>query len=1355
MKKRLKNPGVDRVPSRGDALFRSRRRFRQRVLARACGVALPMLILNRHAISANVFVDLNTYSETKMAALNVNAVSATTAFAGADGVWLIEGNSGGIASNSSSGFTLANWQTMIGNIAGPHALVSTEDNPPSGTNYQNQSYVSTDQIVGVTGMGMGTSGFTYLDAMSYNETGSQTGGTLLSSTQIAGEANTHGGTIAVLTRGYITSGWTTPTNNDLANSSVTAAVMETDTLSENVTGFVQACYLTGKRTYVYMDCQDEDSQVISWTFDLKQQDPVAMASANTSVILYNGYNQTNSANDYSWYGGDGTVQDSTAAAIEMKTIVPVNTFIWNANTSGNVSTASNWTPVNILPGHNTVAASTGTSPMNPYDAFSFTNAAVNGNITATLDVTTAQGLGVYFSSNSANYTLASGNSSDVLNLTGYGTVGTTGDVGYGVNVVPIVVQGTGSDTISAAIVMSTTNTAGLTIDQQNTTNPFLLSGSITTNGTPITVQGAGNTTLTGHIIGNTVLTKTGTGTLLLGGASANSGVIATVTGGTLSLNASGAGPAVEAITDIAGGATVNVTGTATTELSSTYSGANLTINSGGTFDLSGQNVQLTAIAGISGQVTDTSTTPVTLTIGATNQSGAFAGSINSSIGVLSLVKFGAGTQTLSGPNNFTGTTTLTGGTLALRASGTLGTGNLIFNGTSTVNLGGTTQTFSNVSAGTSTSAFTATLTDGSLTITGTSGFHFVPINTTGTTTLDASGLTRLTFNQPTQNFEVSSQYVSTPQGAITMMLPAGAGSTASITAATVYVGDTYHSSSPPLSTLVLGQSTTMNLGAGGLSIAGYNANGTVNFASGLTNPTLKIRGLTGGVTADPLITLGNNNTGGDSSTAMFNVSNGTIDSIVNTFNLANLGSNNDQTTIGTFIMGPGTLNAGTIAFGSGTAAASGAKVNSTFTQNAGTVLAGTLNFSNPVNTSAGVYTGVYNLGNNTAASSAATLLATTVLITYPNAATSSQAINFSNGTIANYDDTGIPGGTGVITNLTIGGHAGGGAAGNASTLTINLLSSAGTSSHDFAAQAGHSITVASTALITGAGALTATGAGTVNLNGTDTYTGGTYADNGTLYLGTAAAFPASTNLSIGSTAITSGPFPEVVLANHNGSTASIITVSHLILTGSTNAWTGKLDLTNNAMDISAGSNVLATVTNQTRQGFDGGTWNGAGGIVSSTAAGSGQHLTALGVIQNNQSGIALFTASHQFEGITPGVADILTKFTYYGDANLSGNVDGSDYSLIDNGYLEHLTGWYNGDFNYDGVVNGSDYTLIDNAFNSQGAQLTASIAGPDASIAALIADPSSVPEPAAMSLLLVTGTAMLSRRVRVALDHKG
>ncbi len=97
------------------------------------------------------------------------------------------------------------------------------------------------------------------------------------------------------------------------------------------------------------------------------------------------------------------------------------------------------------------------------------------------------------------------------------------------------------------------------------------------------------------------------------------------------------------------------------------------------------------------------------------------------------------------------------------------------------------------------------------------------------------------------------------------------------------------------------------------------------------------------------------------------------------------------------------------------------------------------------------------------------------------------------------------------------------------------------------------------------------------------------------------------------------------------------------------------------------------------------------------------------MIQNNQGGSPLFTSAHPFDGIVPGSGDVLVKYTYYGDADLSGQVDGRDYARTDAGYAGHLTGWSNGDFNYDGTVDGSDYTLIDNAFNRQGSSLSPAV----------------------------------------------
>jgi len=198
----------------------------------------------------------------------------------------------------------------------------------------------------------------------------------------------------------------------------------------------------------------------------------------------------------------------------------------------------------------------------------------------------------------------------------------------------------------------------------------------------------------------------------------------------------------------------------------------------------------------------------------------------------------------------------------------------------------------------------------------------------------------------------------------------------------------------------------------------------------------------------------------------------------------------------------------------------------------------------------------------------------------------------------------------------------------------------------------------------------------------------------------------------------------------------------LSIAGSTNAWTGKLDLANNDLDLPGAS--LVTITNQIKQGYNNGAWNGSGGILSSSAAANTAHLTALGVIQNNQSGMALYTASNPFDTLTPAATDILVKYTYYGDTNLDGKVDGSDYSRIDNGYLLHLTGWFNGDFNYDGVVNGSDYTLIDNAFNTQGAVISSLIADPSAVVTSQIAP---VPEPDVLGFVAVAAfPLLLSRR---------
>jgi hypothetical protein len=205
------------------------------------------------------------------------------------------------------------------------------------------------------------------------------------------------------------------------------------------------------------------------------------------------------------------------------------------------------------------------------------------------------------------------------------------------------------------------------------------------------------------------------------------------------------------------------------------------------------------------------------------------------------------------------------------------------------------------------------------------------------------------------------------------------------------------------------------------------------------------------------------------------------------------------------------------------------------------------------------------------------------------------------------------------------------------------------------------------------------------------------------------------------------------------------------IAGNNNAWTGKLNLGTAALDLAAAN--LATVINQIAQGYNAsgaGNWNGTGGIASSAAASDSTHRTAVGaIINNNGVGTPLYGSGGSlgmFGSTSPGLNDVLIRYTWFGDANLNGRVDGSDYSLIDNGALNQLTGWYNGDFNYDGIVNGSDYTLIDNSYNTQGAALVANAASITAQIAS---DNTTVPEPASLAAALFF--ALLVRRRRSCL----
>ena len=111
------------------------------------------------------------------------------------------------------------------------------------------------------------------------------------------------------------------------------------------------------------------------------------------------------------------------------------------------------------------------------------------------------------------------------------------------------------------------------------------------------------------------------------------------------------------------------------------------LGNGGSLDLAGGNQQVASLAdyapGSTGSVINsigTSTLTLSATGGTTVFSGAIAG--GSSLGAINLVMAGSGVQVLAGANSYTGSTSISGGTLQIGNagnSGTLGTGPVIDN----------------------------------------------------------------------------------------------------------------------------------------------------------------------------------------------------------------------------------------------------------------------------------------------------------------------------------------------------------------------------------------------------------------------------------------------------------------------------------------------------------------------------------------------------------------------------------------------------------------------------------------------------------------------------------------------------
>jgi autotransporter-associated beta strand protein len=787
---------------------------------------------------------------------------------------------------------------------------------------------------------------------------------------------------------------------------------------------------------------------------------------------------------------------------------------------------------------------------------------------------------------------------------------------------------------------------------------------------------------------------------------------------------------------------------------------------------------------------------------ATSYTFAGTGSINGSTG---LTVNGTGTLNILTNNTYSGATTIASGTVVLGSGGTtgsLGSGPITNNGTLVVNRSDSPTIASSIT-GSGSLAWNGsnTLTiNGALNLGGNVSIPTGILSLAGGGTLTGNVTGAGTINVPTGTLQIGNGGTSGLLGSVNVTLPASTStlvfnrtdsttSSGNITGAgnitvangsvlltgslaytgattigtnTLEIGSNYNTS---LYGLITGTGTFNKSGAGQLTIFGKNENftGTVNVDGGS-------------------ILLEDNGTGGDLYASQININNGGR-FIFGLGTIPNENPNFPNTTFVTIYTG-GVYESrvgedwGATSLQGGTLLFNGSSPNVTFQATGGPFLgfdlqSGTVDALLPGTiTSANYSGGLIKSTTGTVSFIGPVSVGTTTPI-FINAGTLSfQAQNIpstgsaSSATISFGDSND----TGTLQMVD-----------TASASTVRPVNLNGNAVIDLEAPAGNNSTGSLTlaGAITGNGVLTEIGTGTVILSSpSNSFGGATNISSGTLELARTGVInnsqainvnTAATLLLAGSTSNTpAGSIAvkylppvniaaggTVVLAPSSLNANRLLAVANSIsMAGTVGAWTGRIDLGNNDMDVPSGN--LALLTSMVAQGYNGGNWNGATGIASSAAAGNSSHLTALGVIQNTvdgtTSGAQLYGgALGSFDGINPSATDVLIKYTYYGDTNLDGTVDGSDYARIDAAFAAEtptspISGWYNGDFNYDGVVNGSDYTLIDNAFNSQGATISAQVAAQVAGGAGL--GGSAVPEPASLALVAMGSLALLGRKSR-------
>jgi fibronectin-binding autotransporter adhesin len=811
--------------------------------------------------------------------------------------------------------------------------------------------------------------------------------------------------------------------------------------------------------------------------------------------------------------------------------------LWSATDGSAATPLTNWATDSTGATRSTVLPGAGTNL-----TFSATGAANQGTMTldAPMSANSITVNGTAISPNEINAITLGAGSGHIL------TLGSTTSPGITVN------DGSGVVTLNAPIRLGIAQSWTNNIATGG--NQLVVGGAVNNAGFLLTLPGAGDTTLSGTVLGTGGLSKSGNGTVTLSNTNTYTGAT-TISAGTLSLTGSLAGTAIA----------TNSTGILNQSAAGVISGASsFTQGSSGTSILSGANTYTGTTTISAGTLSLTGslagTAIATSSTGILNQSAA--GVIS---GTSSFTQGSSGTSILSGANTYTGATTISAGTLALSGGNNrlLSTGTVAFTGASTFDIGSSSQTLAAVTVSDMPN-FTSTIngSGGTLTINGASDLQWGPgasaltiVNGTSTV-VNLNGLSNFVYDSSAKIFRVGYKLGTINSTGNTASSTVTLAASNTITAATLALGDITASNHGGSSTLRLGAANILNVD--NISI-GFNARSTATLDFNAASSAVTIRNTNGSsaVSTWNIGSINNPGTAGGTFTDAVNLSNGTIDALVTSMTIgsANPGSGTARggTVNASFTMGASTganLTVGTLTVGqflgnTGSTVSGGAATmaaNGTFTLNSssGALSVTTLNLAtNTTLTTGGTRTvsGTFNLTNGT-------LNATTVQKgdQTDGTATASVAFNWATGTIGNLSGN----------NLTWN--------------DIPITLSSGT--HTFDISGSNTATLNSTSVISGANfGITKIGTGTLNLSAANTYTGATNVDAGTLKLDANNVIPDASNVSIGTATLdadtrsdTAGTLDVTGTATINlGSGGTLVFANSSAVNSGT--WAGTLNIT--------------------------------------------------------------------------------------------------------------------------------------------------------------------------------------------------